>query len=428
MTALRDLSLIYSSLHSLILFLILFVSKYPRRKTLTLTFSFMVPLISINFILSYFIGFERMGTLLLLTASLPSLIFFFFLAKHRGGRYIFTFCLADTLVLELIYATGIMGHFLENSDLFLFLSRLLIFPVLDILCFLYLRPMYLLLQNKIEKGWYLFSSISILFYVLLSISANYPTFVAERREDLPAFLLLSVLMPLLYLHFFATLRYQQKNYEIAEQENILKLQVENMKNRIEEFLSSNEKFRMERHNFRHKLQTITALIDRQQYQELHSLIEQYNEAIEDTVVKRYCDHPILDSALASYLGKAERKKIKVSTKLDFPDVLPANETELATVFANALENAIHACDLMDSPKKHIDLKAVSSPCFMFQIRNSFNGIVSFDSNHVPVSSLEDHGFGTRSIVAFCEKYKFYYSFQADGDLFSLQIMCDSEKE
>ena len=309
MNYLRDISLIYSSMHSMILFFILFDSKYPRKKMLTLNLSFMGPIILINFILVYYLGFESMGTLLLLTCSLPSLIFFWFLAKYKGGRFIFTFCLADTLVLELIYITGILGHYLENTDLFLFFSRLLLFPAIEILFYLYLRPMYFDLQQKIQKGWYTFSSISLIFYVLISLLANQPTFIAERQDDLPAFILLCILIPLLYIHFFTTLRYQQKNYEISARENILRLQVEHMKQRMEEFHSANQNFRMERHNFRHKLQTIIGLIDKKQYQELHYLVEQYNEAIQDTQVKRYCSHPILDSALSSYLNKAVKKNI-----------------------------------------------------------------------------------------------------------------------
>ena len=428
MNYLRDISLIYSSMHSMILFFILFDSKYPRKKMLTLSLSFMGPVILINFILVYYLGFESMGTLLLLTCSLPSLIFFWFLAKYKGGRFIFTFCLADTLVLELIYITGILGHYLENTDLFLFFSRLLLFPAIEILFYLYLRPMYFDLQQKIQKGWYTFSSISLIFYVLISLLANQPTFIAERQDDLPGFILLCILIPLLYIHFFTTLRYQQKNYEISARENILQLQVENMKQRMEEFHLANQNFRMERHNFRHKLQTIIGLIDKEQYQELHYLVEQYNEAVQDTQVKCYCSHPILDSALSSYLNKAVKKNIAVTTKLDFPDILPVNEAELATVFANALENAIHACDSIETSRKQIDIKVLSTPGFMLQIRNSFNGVISFDKNNIPITSREGHGFGTRSIVAFCEKYNAFYSFKADGELFSLQIMCNTSSD
>lgn len=424
MTILRDLSLIYSSIHCLILFLILFESKYSKRKFFTLALSLSLPLLFANLILLSFVGVERMGILLLITCTVPSLIFFWFMAKYRGSRFLFTFCFSDTLFLELIYLTSILDYYLGNSYIVMFILRLILYPALEILLYRLLRPTYLELQQKIKKGWLVFAAISIIFYLSLSISMSYPCLITQRPQYIPAFLLLLLLMPLLYVHFFTTLKYQQKNYEITEQEHIMQLQIEHMKTRMEEFRLADSKFRMERHNFRHKLQTIAGLMDKKEYMEIYSLLHQYNEDIQDTQITRYCHHPILDSALSTYLHLAQNKEIKISTKLDFPDILPVNEIELATVFANAIENAIHACLELEPPKRHIEIKVVSTPGFMFQIRNSFNGIISFDKNQIPISPCDEHGFGTRSIVAFCQKYKAYYHFKAEQDLFSLQIMLE----
>ena len=202
----------------------------------------------------------------------------------------------------------------------------------------------------------------------------------------------------------------------------MQLQMDHMRSRIEEFHLADNKFRMERHNFRHKLQTIAGLMDKEEYMEVYSLLRQYNEDIQDTQVTRYCSNPIVDSALSTYLHLAKSKGILVSTKLDFPDTLPVNESDLAMVFANAIENAIHACMEMEKTNRHLEIKVLSTPSFMFQIRNSFNGTIAFDKNHVPMATHNDHGFGTRSIVSFCEKYNAFYQFRAENELFSLQIM------
>ena len=39
----------------------------------------------------------------------------------------------------------------------------------------------------------------------------------------------------------------------------------------------------------------------------------------------------------------------------FPDTIPVNETELATAIANALENAINACEALPAEKRYISL-------------------------------------------------------------------------
>ena len=126
MTIIRDASTMYASMFSLVVFLILFESRYPRKKTLVLTLSLMGPLMLANFALLFLLGPVVMGSLVLLTCSLPSMIFFFFLAKHRDGRFFFTFCFADTIMLEIIDLTSIADFFLGNTYIFLSVSRLIL--------------------------------------------------------------------------------------------------------------------------------------------------------------------------------------------------------------------------------------------------------------------------------------------------------------
>ena len=421
MTLLRDISLTYASFFSLILFFILFESRYPRKKTLRLSLLIIGPVFAANIVLLFLLGPQKMSTLLLLTCSLPSLIFYWILAKHRDGRFFFTFCFADTLSLEIIYITNLLDFFLGNSYIFMFVSRLLLFPVLAWVMYKFVRPFYVDLQHKVKKGWGFFTVIALIFYVLLAVFSSVPTMITQRTEQIPAFVLLLVLMPAIYGHILTTLQHQQKNHEKDEQENILKLQVADMAARMEEYSAANEKFRMERHDFRHKLQTIAGLVEKEQYQHLRDLVLEYSDSVREAPIKPYCPQAIIDAVLHAYLQKAEQKKIAVSVQLAFPEPLPVAETELATVFANAIENAIHACEKLPEEKRQISIKSIVSPRFMLQIANSFDGAAEFDENGLPVSREDGHGFGTRSIAAFCRKHDAFYEFKATADTFSLRI-------
>ena len=64
------------------------------------------------------------------------------------------------------------------------------------------------------------------------MSISVPTLITSRPEQLPAFVLLLFLMPVIYIHIFNTLRHQQNTYEMTERDNILQLQVTNMRERI----------------------------------------------------------------------------------------------------------------------------------------------------------------------------------------------------
>ena len=107
--------------------------------------------------------------------------------------------------------------------------------------------------------------------------------------------------------------------------------------------------------------------------------------------------------LSVYLRKAQRSGIRVKNALAFPEEFSANPTELATALANALENAIKACEKLPDEQRLIEVKVISKPQFMIMIRNPFAGEVTINEEGLPESGQENHGFGTRSIAAFCHK-------------------------
>lgn len=422
MTILKDFSILWSLLHTLFLFLLLFESRYPKKKTLILSCATMVPLIVVNTVIFIIVGPERYTTLLLFTCSLPSLFFFWFLAKHRDGRFFFTFCMVDSLILEIIYITSIVDFYLGNTCIFMFAARIICIPLLELLIYKKLRPIYLSVQQSVNKGWYVFAAISAIFYVAMSLSVGHPTLITSRPEYLPAFIMYLVLMPLIYIHIFNTLRHQQNTFEMAEKEKILQLQVANMRARIEEFSASTVKLQEERHNYRHKLNVISTLAEKGQTEKIIEIVREYTEMIPEKTVRSYSNYPVLDAVLTSYLEWAKRKGIRVTTKLAFPETLPVNETELATALANAIENAIQACEKIETPKRYLELKSITEPCFMLQIRNSFDGVVDFSEEGIPLSGKNGHGFGTRSIVTFCEKNDAFYEFLAEDKEFTLRLV------
>ncbi len=122
MTIFRELSVIWSLVHVLILFMFLYESRYPKKKAMTLTIIVMVPLAIFNLACFFILGAEKTGEIVLLTCTLPSLIFFWFLAKYRDGRFLFTFCVVDTISLEIIYITYILDYYLPGDNfIFMFL-------------------------------------------------------------------------------------------------------------------------------------------------------------------------------------------------------------------------------------------------------------------------------------------------------------------
>ena len=200
------------------------------------------------------------------------------------------------------------------------------------------------------------------------------------------------------------------------------LQVANVTRRIEELGAANESFREERHNFRHKLKAIAGLAETGQYAELLDAVREYEKDFEKTQVVRYTRNALIDALLSVYIQKAEKAGIRLSLGFAFPDSFEANESELATALANAMENAINACEKLPQENRFIEVKALSKPQFIIMVRNSFAGNVEFDAHGIPQNTEEGHGFGTRSIAACCEKHNVFFEFKAEENILSLRLV------
>ena len=422
MEILKNLSVIWALAHGIALFFLLFESRFSAKKTVVITALTIGPLSIINLALFFLLGFEKYSMLMLVTLSLPSCVIFYFLAKFRDGRFFFTFCVVDTIVLEVLYITNILNHYLTpDTYLVMFFLRLVAYPALGWWIIKRVRAMYLSVQRNISKGWLSFAVIGILMYITIMLLMNYPAPVTQRPDHLPALILVFILMPVVYLNIISTLRKLLTLHEQSQQDDILAMQVSSMTTRMEELSVADQMFRMERHNFRHKMKTIASLLEAGQYQECSTLLEEYNEALGKTTTKRYCQHPVLDAVLSAYIQKAENHGIQVSYGIAFPDELSVKEAELATAIANALENAINASEKLPREKRFIDLKILEKPRLIIKISNSYEGEVEFGEDGIPVNKEADHGFGTRFIAAFCEKNDGFYDFQADGEMFTLFI-------
>jgi len=420
MVLLRDLSIAYSFAHIFVLFQFLIEPRYSKKKTRIISACFVVPLLVINWLMFLQLGYEGYGTLMLLTLSLPQGIMYYLLSRHRDGRFFFTYCMVDTIALEVFYATNIINSYTTpDTFIVMFVLRLALYPLLELFVYRSMRDVYLDVQKHTKRGWGFFAILGVLFYIAITLLMTFPDFITNRPGQIPVLILLFILMPAIYYHIISTLRYQQIYYEQKGQEKFMQLQVANITARIEELGEANESFRKERHDFRHKLKAIASLVETKQFDELAKVVKEYETNIQRTQVIRYCKSAIIDAVLSVYINKAKATGIEVDVGFAFPETFLANESELATALANAIENAINACEKLPQEERHIEIKVLSRPKFMVMVRNSFDGNIEFDENGIPINREDGHGIGSQSIATFCNKIGGYYEFRAEDNVFTL---------
>ncbi len=210
--------------------------------------------------------------------------------------------------------------------------------------------------------------------------------------------------------------------ESRVQADILSMQVSALQGRLEAARAADEAIRIERHDLRHKLQAVAEMVKKGESAEALAYIGASQARLDKLKPVRWCQNSVLDAIFSSYFGQAQRQGIQVEASLAIPDELPVDAVELSTVFANALENAIHACAELGSGERKIVCKCINRPRLMFEVANACAGEVRLDRNGLPVAGRRGHGTGTRSIAAFCEKYGAVCSCEGKDGWFKMQVI------
>lgn len=179
-----------------------------------------------------------------------------------------------------------------------------------------------------------------------------------------------------------------------------------------------EKVAIMRHDLRHSYRLIAVMLQKNEFDAARDYVDKQETLLGRTKVKNFCQTPLLNAALSFYVSRAENLGIKVSTKINLPEKLSTDESDLALLLSNLLENAINACSKQKSGEKIISvtIQSIERQCVL-EIINSCDSTVRFDEKNYPQTSAEGHGFGIASLKLFSEKYDAYTDFKLEGRLF-----------
>lgn len=415
-TIFRDLSLIWLLMHCCIMFMLLYESKYSQRKTNIITGIFMVPLIIINMASVLYFGPNRAGQLLIFTCVLPSLLFFFIMSKSRDTRFLFTFCLVDTIVLEVMIATNLIDTMLGFGNyIVMFISRLVIIILLEFLLVKYLRKPYHTLQQQMKKGWGVFSILAALFYITIMMVTYYPSVILDRPQYYPYLAMILILVPTMYITVFSALWKQIKLFQAAEENRMLCLQIKMANERIANSHENENRLKILRHDLRHNALLLADYIQNGRLDKAEEYINSIINDVSANQLRNYCKNNSVNVVLSYYGDIAESNGICLKTDINLPEKLNIDETDFAVVLSNGFENAINA--LKNCEHKEIIIKSFTDNEKLYlEIKNPFEGSIEFEHG-LPKSSNEDHGYGTKSMATIVDKNKGIYSFIVENGFF-----------
>lgn len=366
-------------------------------------------------------GVAAMGQYGVLIGSVPSLIFLFAFSRQRNAQFIFLFCLCDTVCMWVELASGLIDYAVGGGGVVTLILRLVTLPLLEYAVWRWLRRPFLEMSHIVRHSWLLFALMTGVCYLILVVLSVYPTIIFQRPQDIPLAVMVLVLIALAYTTIFIALFEQYHMLETQERQRVFEAQAIMMGHRVEDMHRTEEAMCIERHDMRHQLQTIVSLAQQGDRSALLDYVGAAQDRLNAIGSHSYCANPVLNAVLTNVAEQTEALGIALELSIALPDELPVDALEPSIVFANALENAIRAVVKLPPDQRRIICKSVPTPRFMMEITNPYAGKVAFDREGLPVSDKPGHGIGTRSIVAFAEKYDALCRFQAEDGWFKVQL-------
>ncbi len=425
MIILRDLSIFWAMFHVIFLFLMLFRSRFTRRKTMVAAVVGMGALMAANGVGLVLFGIDAIAKLFLFTCSVPSFIFFYVMSADKRFRFLLSFCLADSTCLWVMAVTTLMDYYLGGgSYVLMFVSRLIAFPLLEYLAWRYLRKPYLELQKEVEKGWGTFAGMTMLYYILLVIVVQFPTNITERPEDTFLCVLVLVLMLFNYAAIFTALyrqllvyREQQRARSLLEQKNMLEAQLENQ-----------QRIRKMKHDMKGYTATLSGLLTDGKTEEALT----YLKGAEGQMgVQRgqFCENPYINAVFIHYAEKFEEMEIDYRMEVQIGgEDLPY--MDLCSILTNGLENACDALMGLETEKREVSVRMkYNRDHLVMRIRNKCREDLHMEQGTLPVTDKEgsEHGFGMITIKEAAQRLNGeMFCYTEDGNfVLDVMIPCSS---
>jgi len=420
---LTELSIAYSLGYSLAVFLPLYEYRCSKKVFIIATTISVSLMCGVTFWVIFRFGIRLAGQVGVFTCSIPSFILFFLLSKGRDLRFIFTFCLADTVSLWLMLTTGVIDFVAGQTKIVLFVLRLVLFPLLGYAVWRWFRKPYIHMLHTIDRGWGLCMAMTALIYIMITVIIQFPTLIWDRPEYLPHTILFIILMPLIYATLFAVLLSQQAAVEEREKNAALALKSLLAEENLKQVQKSSEALSKLRHDMLGQLTTLQVLGQAGQYDRLMSCLSEYTQAAESIKPVKITAHPVVNAILSYTLDRAERTEIKFTYQISIPEVLPIPDRDLSVFLMNLLDNALEAADRLP-PERERWVKLVMKVKGRYLLINAENAALDSigmdESGNIPRSQKgEGHGWGMKILREVANQYQNDLQIQTEPGMVSI---------
>jgi len=352
------------------------------------------------------------------------------LFKENFMQWLFSYITVQNIVMCVIVLSFSLSRGLTYPIYANTLIRLLLFGGIIFVIRRFVRPLY----SRMVTYWTLFFfmavSIFAAFVYYFTIGEDIIRTLTEQSIQIHLLVLITVVVYVSIFHSIETISREyalrEENLQMQNNQEFLHLSSRAMENRIMLLNDAHKQSSITAHDHRHLNNTLLELLERENLEDAIACLRQQS-SVAPTLVKNYCENIVVNAAVSYYTDFAKEEGLKTDINLEIPNDFEGDSIELAIVISNLFENAIHACAELKAESEEEQELMIKFTCrhvgrLVIEISNPCGLSVILDENGYPTSKVSGHGIGTKSVLAFAQKYNAEVFFQVLEGVFRVRML------
>ncbi|RKJ48783.1 GHKL domain-containing protein [bacterium 1XD42-8] len=207
-------------------------------------------------------------------------------------------------------------------------------------------------------------------------------------------------------------------------------QVKAMKKRLEEAENFYGSIRKVRHEMKNHMANIKGLAGARQYGEVEDYVRRMDETMQELDYKYVTGNAVTDVIINDKWRRAEKAGIRFEADFQYGGEIPV--FDMGIILNNLLDNAIEACEKLETDKGFIRLSLKRKKQFLIlYVENSFDGAAPIrKGSSLPVTTKQsimpdivtDHGIGLENVRDMAERYFGGVNIKVKGGAFHVTVM------
>lgn len=281
---------------------------------------------------------------------------------------------------------------------------------------------WLLKSEGTVRTWYVFWILPAIFVLVNVVMCSQMDALLYSGQMLAIYALLSIvligLLLLFYLLFYLIARELIANVELQRENQFLHMQA----TQYAVLREGIDETRRARHDMRHHFSTLSALAQREAWDELRDYLSDVSASIPADGLA-LCENQAVDGVVGRYAFLSRQAGVVFSCELALPPSLPVKEMDVCVVLQNLLENALEASRALERGG-YIRLKGSlhGDRLVLLTVENAYSGELAERDGALQSTKPGGGGIGLASVAHIAEKNGGYFRLMYGEGVFTANVM------